>query len=271
MNILQQGHRLHKHYEIIRAVHVSGLSVVYEAHDVQSPESRHVAVKEVLLDTVESGPIEDTIQRLEAKVMLLKLLDHPAIPATLAHFIIQDRSYLITDFIPGKDLETILSETEGHLDIERVCRWGITLADALHYLHNFEPEPIIYRDLKPSNIMANGDDRVSLIDFGISDTFPHGLTLEPLGTDGYAAPEQYSGAATPAIDIFSLGATLHHLLTKCDPRLESPFTFDERPIKEFNPDVPEELVEIVNRALQEKPGERFSNASEMCEALAAIY
>jgi serine/threonine protein kinase len=108
---------------------------------------------------------------------------------------------------------------------------------------------------------------VQLIDFGIADVFPDGHTGHPLGTDGYAAPEQYDGVVTPQTDIYALGATLHHLVTHVDPRLEPPFSFIDRPIRVYNPDISPALEAVIMRALAQSPAYRFGSAREMMEAI----
>jgi len=150
---------------------------------------------------------------------------------------------------------------------EEVIGWAIELCDVLEYLHGHKPEPIIFRDMKPSNIMINQSNHTMLVDFGIAKVFKLGQKGTMIGTEGYSPPEQYRGEATPLADIYSLGATLHHLLTHKDPRLETPFTFAERPVRKYNPQISLELEGIVQKAVQYEPKDRFQSASEMKEAL----
>ncbi|MDQ7030538.1 MAG: protein kinase [Ardenticatenia bacterium] len=130
--------------------------------------------------------------------------------------------------------------------------WGIQLCDVLEYLHNHTP-PIVFRDLKPSNIMLRPDGRLVLVDFGIAKHFQSAERATMVGTEGYAPPEQYEGIATPKVDIYALGATLHHLLTNTDPREFRPFSFASRPIRHYNPAIPPELEYIIMKALAERP------------------
>ena len=139
----------------------------------------------------------------------------------------------------------------------------------LAYLHNSKPDPIIFRDMKPSNIMIDQHDRVRLIDFGIAKTFQTGQAGTMIGTEGYSPPEQYKGIATPAADIYALGATMHHLLTRRDPRLEPPFSFDQANIQDFNKDVSDELANVVMRALSYAPADRYATAEAMKQSLEA--
>ncbi len=123
----------------------------------------------------------------------------------------------------------------------------------LSYLHNHTPEPIIFRDMKPSNVMINHHDHVILIDFGIAKPFQGGQRGTMIGTEGYSPPEQYRGEASHLADIYSLGATMHHLLTNKDPRLEAPFSFSERMIRTINPAVSDELEKVIYKTLQYSP------------------
>ncbi|GAB4471658.1 MAG: hypothetical protein Kow00124_08920 [Anaerolineae bacterium] len=264
--LLQPGHILRGRYHINHIYHVSGMSTLYTAHDVSAADGQPVAVKEMAIGQFIEGASEQLLDGLDTRGRLLCSLDHPHIPRTLDYFCEQGRMYLVTDYIEGQDLETLLLNG-ADLPVEQVWGWGITLADTLHYLHTLKPDPLIYRDLKPANIMLDQQGTLYLVDFDIAGTFPHGVTLDPLGTDGYAAPEQYSGLVTPAIDIYALGATLHHLLTRVDPRLEPPFSFFERPIRRFNPTVPPALEDAIMQALHEDPDRRYQSAGEMGEAL----
>lgn len=143
----------------------------------------------------------------------------------------------------------------------------IELCDVLEYLHNHKPEPIIFRDMKPSNVMVTQDSHIVLVDFGIAKMFRVGQKGTMIGTEGYSPPEQYRGEATPIADIYALGATMHHLLTKRDPRIETPFTFNERPVRKFNSSVSPELEAVINTSVQYNPQDRYQSAAAMKEAL----
>ncbi len=264
--LLQPGHILRGRYYITQVYHVSGMSTLYTAHDLATADGQLLAIKEMAAGLFVDCAVEQLLDGFDARGRLLRSLDHPHIPHTLDHFCEQGRMYLVAEYIVGQDLETLLLNGV-ELSIEQVCGWGITLADTLHYLHTLKPDPLIYRDLKPANVMLDWQGTLYLVDFDIAGTFPHGVTLDPLGTDGYAAPEQYSGLVTPAIDIYALGATLHHLLTRIDPRLEPPFSFFNRPIRRFNPAVPQILEDAIMQALHEDPDRRYQSAAEMGEAL----
>ena len=198
---------------------------------------------------------------------MLATLNHPSIPRIYDYFTLDDRSYLVIEFIHGKDLENVIADANGFLPEDQVINWAIQLCDVLSYLHAHKPDPVIFRDMKPSNVMINHNGDVVLVDFGIAKTFQSGQKGTMIGTEGYSPPEQYRGEASPLADIYSLGATLHHAITRRDPRLEAPFSFSERAVRRINPNVSPELEAVVNVALQYNPADRFPNADTMKEAL----
>lgn len=265
---LTSGTTLANRYLIQNVIGVGGMGAVYRARDLHFPNVvKLVAVKEMINQARDELVRSTIVRNFEREANLLATLDHPAIPRIYDYFSYNDRSYLILEYINGKDLEAILSETEGFLPEERVVQWGIELCDVLSYLHNHKPEPIIFRDMKPSNVMINQHGHVVLIDFGIAKPFQGNQRGTMIGTEGYSPPEQYRGEAGHFADIYALGATLHHLLTRRDPRLEPPFSFSERPIRQINPSVSPEIEETINKALQYDPKDRFQSAEEMKEAL----
>src|SRR5438132_12394726 len=177
-------------------------------------------------------------------------------------------------FIPGSDLSSRLRATPtGKLDELTVTEWGIQIADVLHYLHS-RPEPVIYRDLKPANIMIDSNNRrVMLIDFGIARwVAPLEKGVTAVGTMGYAPPELFSGKADARVDIYSLGATMFHLLTGSDPQdnplLIFDFTKNPRP-RQINPSLSTEMEHILIRSVEYKPEHRFQSGAELRVALAA--
>jgi outer membrane protein assembly factor BamB len=244
------------------------MGAVYRARDLHFPSVNRVVALKEMVNQARDPLVRDTIVRnFEREANILATLDHPAVPRIYDYFTSNERSYLILEFINGKDLEALLNENEGWIAPERVIQWGIELCDVLSYLHSHSPEPIIFRDMKPSNVMINSHDHIVLIDFGIAKSFQYGQRGTMIGTEGYSPPEQYRGEATPQADIYALGATLHHVLARRDPRLEAPFSFAERPIRAHNPHVSLELETVVMTALQYNPKDRFQSASAMKEAL----
>jgi outer membrane protein assembly factor BamB len=213
---------------------------------------------------------EVTVQNFEREANILASLSHPAIPSILDYFSEANRLYLVMEYIDGKDLDEIIEQSPEPLPQEQVIDWAIQICTVLNYLHNHKPEPIVFRDLNPRNIMLNQHGRIVVIDFGIAKVFERGQRGTIIGTAGYPPPEQYRGVAEPRGDIYALGATMHHLLTKRDPRLEPPFTFHEHPIRSLNPKVSEQLDAIVMKALEYDVEKRFETAEEFRQALEAL-
>ncbi len=265
------GKTLNNRYHITAVLGVGGMGMVYLARDRNFPDVMHyVAVKEMQNSLPDPAQRQTMLEQFEREINILATLKHPAIPQIIDRFTLQDRVYLVMEYIRGKDLEAHLSTLADFIPVEVVLRWAIEICDVLHYLHSQTP-PIIFRDLKPSNIMIDEHGRVRLIDFGIARKFQENLpAVTQIGTEGYAPPEQYRGKATPQNDIYSLGATLHHILTRKDPRLEPQFSFKDRPIKQYNPKVPDALVQIVMRALEHNPEARFQSVEEMKHALIMV-
>lgn len=244
------------------------MSTVYRARDLHFPNVvKLVAVKEMVNRARDQLVRETIVRNFEREANILATLSHSAIPRIYDYFTHNERSYLILEFIHGKDLEAMVNDIPGFLSVEQVVGWAIELCDVLYHLHTHQPETIIFRDMKPSNVMINQYNHVVLVDFGIAKPFQLGERGTMIGTEGYSPPEQYRGEATARADIYALGATLHHLLTRRDPRLEPPFSFGERPIRNINPVVPPELEAVIGTALQYSPADRFSSAAEMRDAL----
>jgi len=153
---------------------------------------------------------------------------------------------------------------------EEVVDYAIQVCDVLSYLHNRQPTPVVFRDMKPANIMLCDDGHIVLVDFGIAKQFQPVGRGTMIGTEGYAPPEQYKGIADPRVDIYALGATMHHLLTDMDPRLEPPFSFHQRQISTVNPRVSPELVAVVERSLSYEPHLRFRSATLVQKALEGV-
>ena len=265
---LQAGFVLASRYAIQEVIGVGGMGSVYRARDLHFPNVlKLVAVKEMINQVRDITVRQTILQNFEREANILVALNHPSIPGIYDYFTHEERSYLVLEYVHGKDLDDILMESQGFFPEEQVLGWAVELCDVLTYLHNHKPEPIIFRDMKPSNVMVDHNNHIILVDFGIAKIFKVGQKGTMIGTEGYSPPEQYRGEATPQADIYALGATLHHLLTKHDPRLEPPFTFPDRPVRQINPAVSVELEAIINTALQYNPIDRYPNAEAMKEAL----
>ena len=246
------------------------MGAVYRAQDLRFKVEKVVAVKEMINQATDPDIQATIVETFEREANILATVSHPSIPTIYDYFTLGTRSYLVMEFIEGDNLEIKLQQRRAPFQEDEVIGWGIALCDVLDYLHNHEPEPIIFRDIKPANVMITQRNQVRLVDFGIAKTFQTEAKGTMIGTEGYSPPEQYRGEATPQVDIYALGATLHHLLTNQDPRTEPPFTFDERPIRAANPGVTASMDNIVSTALSYNPPERFESAGIMRKALIGL-
>lgn len=264
LQMLPSGTVLQNRYAVENVLGVGGMSLVYRGRDLRFKDVvRSCAIKEMYQSAPDSNTRMLTIKNFERESGLLATLSHNAIPKVYDFFEENGRIYLIMELIAGRDLEATLDEAKAPIAEQRAGLWALQICDVLHYLHSHTPEPIIFRDMKPSNVIVTPEDRIILIDFGIARIFQQNQRKGTMiGTEGYAPPEQYRGVADPRGDIYALGATLHHLLTNIDPRTETPFTFHERPIRQINPDVSAELEAVVMSALEYDPTQRPQSAAE---------
>lgn len=260
--MLQIGSIVDGKYKILNKIGQGGMSVVYLAMNERA--NKQWAIKEVRKDGVQN--FEVVKQGLIAETDLLKKLNHPNLPSII-DVIDGDGTFLIVmDYIEGKSLSSILKEY-GAQSQEDVIDWSKQMCDVLGYLHSRQP-PIIYRDMKPANIMLKPDGKVMLIDFGTAREFKEKSVADTtcLGTQGYAAPEQYGGhGQTDArTDIYCLGATMYHLLTGHNPS-EPPY--EMYPIRYWNPELSSGLEEIVLKCTQRNPKDRYQSCAELMYAL----
>jgi len=268
--LLTSGAQLQGRYKILGVIGIGGMGAVYKAQDLRFPGVLRLCAVKEMINTASDPQVRQMIVRnFEREASILATLGHPAIPQVYDYFTEGPRCYLVEEFVTGKDLEARLAEAEGFFSEGLVADWAVQLCEVLSYLHNHKPRPIIFRDLKPSNIMLDDHNRIRLVDFGIAKLFQSGEKGTMIGTEGYSPPEQYRGIAEPRGDIYALGATLHHLLSKQDPRLEPPFSFHERPIHRTNPTVSRGLVEVIDKALEYDVNKRWGSAEEFRRALAA--
>jgi len=261
---LSPGDTLQDRYEIRKFISKGGMGAVYLARDTRFPKvEKLVAVKEMIRTIRDSVTSRISLETFEREANIVASLNHSAIPKVFDYFHHERRVYLVLEFIEGTDLESLLTEMDYPIPQEKVLDWAIQTCDVLTYLHNHKPNPIVFRDMKPSNIMLRHDGSIVLIDFGIAKIFQEGKRGTMIGTEGYSPPEQYRGISEPRGDIYALGATLHHLLTRRDPRKEPPFTFNDHPVSAFNPSVTPELQAILSRALAYELEDRYPSAHDM--------
>lgn len=225
-SLLNPQQLLKQRYSTIKLLGKGGMGAVYKAEDTQFG-NRFVAVKEMRQSGLDRQKLAEAADQFKHEAHLLAGLKHPSLPSIYDHFAESGRWYLVMDFIEGETLEECLNNASGNtLPIVKVVNIGIQLSKVLGYLHT-RPTPIIFRDLKPSNVMLTPDDHVYLIDFGIARLFKPGQAKDTAayGSAGYSSPEQYGKAQTTAqSDMYSLGATLHQMLSGSDPS-QAPFRF----------------------------------------------
>lgn len=260
--MLEIGSLVDGKYKILNKVGQGGMSVVYLAMNEKA--NKQWAVKEVRKDGVLD--FESVKQGLVAETDILKKLSHPNLPSIVDVIDTEDSFIIIMDYIQGNSLNKALEEY-GAQPQENVIEWAKQLCDVLGYLHSRIP-PIIYRDMKPANIMLKPDGNVTLIDFGTAREFKEKNLADTtcLGTVGYAAPEQFGGMGqTDArTDIYCLGATLYHLVTGMNP-CEPPYEI--KPIREINPSLSSGLERIILKCTQRDPNDRYQSAAELMYAL----
>ena len=257
---MQVGDFFDGRYIIEKILGQGGMGRVYQARNINT--DTFWAIKEICKK-------EDAEVDLLAEPKLLKKLEHPALPR-LFDILEQDgKLYIVSDYIDGISLDKKL-EAENKIAEEIVADWAVQLSKVLEYLHSLKPNPIIYRDMKPSNIILASSGILKLIDFGIAREYKpqsNGDTVY-IGTPGYAAPEQYgTGQTSAASDIYSLGVTLHHLLTGKSP-IEPPYGL--KPIKLFDDTLSLEMEAIVWKCTRENSAERYQSASELLRELEAL-
>lgn len=243
-------------YEILKEIGHGGMSVVYLAMDLHL--NKQWAVKEIRKKG--SGKNDEiVVNSLLAEANMMKRLDHPALPRIVDIIDNGITIYVIMDYIEGESLDKVLAEY-GAQPEELVINWAKQLCDTLSYLHTQKP-PIIYRDMKPANIMLKPEGNIKIIDFGIAREYKEQSLADTtvLGTKGYAPPEQYSGQTDARSDIFALGMTMHHLLTGIDPRNGEAYA----PVRMWNPEISEGMEVIIDRCVQPAAENRYQNCADL--------
>src|ERR1700681_3252507 len=266
---LKAGDLLENRYRILSQVGVGGFGAVYKAEDTQK-QNRLVAIKEIGLSGLTPQQVIEATGAFNREVTLLSDLKHKSIPRIYAHFTDAEHWYLVMDFIEGMTLESYrLKAASACLPLEETLAIGIRLCEVLDYLHSHHP-PIIFRDVKPDNIMLTPDDHLYLIDYGVARYYRAGKSRDTIafGSPGFAPPEQYGKTQTTAqSDIYSLGVTLYQLLTGVDPSL-SPFRFPA--LRVLDVTLPEELETLVAQMLEMDVQKRPASMNVVKEQLQHI-
>jgi serine/threonine-protein kinase len=263
---LPQQTVLQDRYVVMQKLGQGGMGAVYRAGD-RRLSTVTWAVKEMSQSAL-SGPLERQQARdaFRNEAEMLAALNHPNLPRVTDHFEQDGKAYLVMEYVPGETLLSFLIREGLPQPQARVFEWARQLCDALDYLHNQIP-PIIFRDLKPANIMLTPNGQVKLIDFGIARLFKPGQAkdTQAFGTIGYSAPEQYGKGQTDArSDVYSLGVLLHQLLTGYDPT-ETPFRLP--PAGQINLSLPQQLSDTLAAATNSDPNRRFASIAAFRAAL----
>ena len=264
--ILETGTVINDIYRVVRLLGKGSMGHVYLVERIK--DDKKFVVKELNFSQEAGLDIYAAKEIFHREAEFMAKINHPGVPKMYGVFPLDGKDYLTMDYIEGKTLEEIINTSEGPISEENAIKWTVELADILNYLHNSFHQPIVYRDLKPSNIIIKPDGNPVLVDFGIaryynpdknSDTFSY-------GSPGYAAPEQYKGRgqSTPQSDVFGLGVILFQMLTGYDPSLH-PLQFPS--MKKLNPLISEKLEEIVLKSIQLDPLKRYISMVEFKEIL----
>ncbi len=266
---LASGQVLKQRYRIIQIVGQGGMGAVYKAEDIQFG-NRLVAVKEMRQTGLDTQELKEAADAFRQEAIILARLQHPNLPSIFDHFEENGRWYLVMSFIEGETLADYFSHAlGGKLPLDEALQIGMQLCTVLGYLHNQQPA-VIFRDLKPANIMRTPDGHIYLIDFGIARHFKPGQAKDTayFGSMGYAPREQFGRAqTTPRSDIYSLGATLHQLISGHDPS-SSPFRFPL--LQSLVPTMPTNLATLITQMLELDEDKRPANMAGVKQKLEQI-
>jgi serine/threonine protein kinase len=261
---------LKKRYEIVGVLGRGGMGCVYKVSD-RLQKGKVLAAKELRPGKQSAEKAGEALAQFQTEARILMSLTHLNLPKVYDYFSRLGAYTIIMEYIRGKTLGQVLDAQRGKpVDEQRALSWALQVCRAMHFLSVQKPRPIVFRDLKPSNIMVERNGRVKLIDFGIARFFKEDKIKDTYvyGTPGYAAPEQYGTAQTDVrSDIFSLGATLHHCLTGRNPS-ENPLDFPDP--RHLNPALSRETAAIIRKALEPDMNKRFQNANDMKLAIQQV-
>ncbi|MGD8905118.1 MAG: serine/threonine-protein kinase, partial [Anaerolineae bacterium] len=255
------GTVLNSQYRIVRLVGGGGMAWVYQVEELPAGSGILWALKELRPQTEDKAEQAAARRLFEQEAKLLRGLDHVNIPKIADYFEENGRACLVMEFVWGESLEKRLEATNAPLLETDVLKWAIQLCDALEYLHNLQP-PIIFRDMKPSNVMVTNTGLVKLIDFGIARTYKAGKKRDTvaMGSENYAAPEQWGKGQTDArSDVYALGATIYHLLGNMAPT-PAFLPSEPLPLGNYNGALSRQIIDLVERAMDRDREDRFQSA-----------
>jgi tetratricopeptide (TPR) repeat protein/tRNA A-37 threonylcarbamoyl transferase component Bud32 len=274
---LQPGTELQNgRYRIERAVASGGMGAVYRAMDRRF-DDEPCAIKEMLDDFNDEADRTQALDWFKREAKFLLKLNHPCIPRVRDFFPEGGRNYLVMDFVEGRTLADVFAKegtipgvngARGVAEV-RARSWARQVCSVLAYLHNQDP-PVIFRDLKPSNIMVTDRDEIKLIDFGIARTVQSQRQATIIMTIGYAPPEQMQGNPEPRSDLFALGSTMHRVLTQHDAANNKPTIFTFPPVRMLRPDITPAFEKIIMKALSPAVEQRWRSAAEMEQAIITL-
>jgi serine/threonine protein kinase len=253
-------------YRVVKPLGGGGMKLVYLAEDLRLA-ARRCALAEVVDNFTNPDAQRQAIEAFQREADMLARLNNEHIPRVFDRFSEQNRHYLVMEYIDGETLEEEMKQAGGRLAEPRVVEVALQILDTLGYLHQLEP-PVIYRDLKPSNVMMMANGQAKLIDFGIARHFQPQQNATMIGTQGYAPPEQYRGKVELRSDLYALGATMHHALSGRDPANEAPFSFP--PLATLCPGIKLALAALVDDALAYDVEHRVPSAEEFKRRLEEI-
>lgn len=264
MQNLFTGDIIESKYRVVRLLGEGGMNYVYLVESVKTAGLFAMKITKPP-DAVDSDAVE-IYNRFLREISILSTVNHPGLPHLEDYFTIDSCCYIVEQYIEGQTLEQVVQG--GPQDEKEVVRWGIEICAILEALHKND---IIFRDLKPSNIIIDPSGKLKIIDFDIARRYVVGKASDTvsLGTPGYAAPETYGKAQSDArSDIYSLGATLHHLVSGVEPQCY-PFKFI--PLEQVKPQLNPDIAAVITRALSDDPRKRFTSAIDMRRDLEAIF
>jgi serine/threonine protein kinase len=245
-------------YRVVKSLGGGGMKLVYLAEDLRLA-ARRCALAEMVDSFTSPDMQSQAVSAFQREADMLAQLNNEHIPRIFDRFSEANHHYLVMEYIDGPTLDDELRKNGGKLKPERVIDIALQILDTLDYLHNLAP-PVIYRDLKPSNVMITSEGQAKLIDFGIARHFQPLSNATMIGTQGYAPPEQYRGKVETRSDLYALGATMHHALSGRDPASEAPFSFPS--LRKLCPDLEPALSAIVDQSLAYDVVNRMPSAAD---------
>jgi len=259
---------LQERYKIIELINTSPASKLYKGYDTK--HNRYVFIKEMISNFLDPSLKQEAIEQFKCEAKILFKLKHDNLPKFEDYFDHNSNRYLVLDYIECKRLNTIAENTSGFLPEGKIVDWSIQLCDALSYLHNNKPNPIIFRDLSPQSVFLANDGKLKLIDFGISKIVSSEdaktMGIAKTMTPHYSPIEQHAGTTDNRSDIYSLGATMYYLLTKEPPMDSVERIIEDEPMptcNQFNKSISSPLVKIISKAMEVDKKDRYQTVEEL--------